>query len=135
MAEPGLRPLLKIDADIGPMLSNGVSPAGHVVLVPIRGGKFHGEEVSGELLSGGADWQDVRSDRGLEISARYLLKTDQGELLEVRSTGVCTPSAAVRERMTRGEHVSVNEFYWRTSLRFRTGAPRLARWNDLLAVA
>jgi hypothetical protein len=130
-----LRPLLRIAADIGPMTPTGPTPAGELVLVPIQRGTFEGDDARGEVLSGGADWQDVRSDRALEISARYLLKSDRDELIEVRSNGVLAPTPEVRARQARGEQPSLNEYYWRTSLRFRSAAPRLARWNDLLAVA
>jgi hypothetical protein len=135
MPNAALRPLLRIDADIGPMTPTGATPAGEIVLVPILRGSFEGDDVRGEVLSGGADWQDVRSDRALEISARYLLKSDLGELIEVRSNGLLAATPEVRQRKERGEHPSINDYYWRTSLRFRTAAARLARWNDLLAVA
>ena len=102
MPNAALRPLLRIDADIGPMTPIGATPAGEIVLVPILGGSFEGDDVRGEVLSGGADWQGVRrdsalagetgSDRALEISARYLLKSDLGELIGHRLCG-----ALVRE--------------------------------------
>ncbi|HKP58842.1 MAG TPA: DUF3237 domain-containing protein [Polyangiales bacterium] len=135
MPNAALRPFLQIDADLGPMTPSGATPSGELVLVPLLGGTFQGDDVRGELLSGGADWQDVRSDRALEISARYLLRSDQAELIEVRSNGLLAPTAAVRERLARGEHPPLEDYYWRTALRFRSAAPRLASWNDLLAVA
>ena len=49
----------------------GATPSGEIRLIPITGGSFEGEELHGEILGGGADWQDVRNDGVLEISARY----------------------------------------------------------------
>lgn len=132
---PGLRPLLVLDASVPGITSVGATPSGEIRLIPITGGTFEGEELRGEILSGGADWQDVRSDGVLEISARYLLETDRDELLEVRSVGVRAAKPEVLERLGRGELVPASEYYFRTAMRFRTAAPRLARLNDVLAVA
>ncbi|HKU38308.1 MAG TPA: DUF3237 domain-containing protein [Polyangiales bacterium] len=135
MPTAALKPLLRIDAEIAAMTHTGMTPAGHVALVPITRGSFEAEDVRGELLGGGADWQHLRSDGAVEISARYLLRSEQGEVIEVRSDGVCAPTPEVRERKARGETTSIHDYYWRTSLRFRTAAERLLRWNDVLAVA
>jgi hypothetical protein len=132
---PGLRPLLSIDASLPGITSVGITPTGELRLIPISGGTFEGEELRGEVLGGGADWQDVRSDGVLEISARYLLKTDQGEVIEVRSVGLRAAPLEIMERMARGERVPSVNYYFRTSIRFRTASPRLARLNNVLAVS
>jgi hypothetical protein len=132
---PGFRPLFVIDASVPGITTVGTTPSGEIRLIPITGGTFEGEDLRGELLPGGADWQDVRSDNALEISARYLLKTDRGEMIEVRSIGVRAGAPEVLERLGRGELVPAAEYYFRTSVRFRTAAPRLMRLNDILAVS
>lgn len=113
----------------------GTTPSGEIRLIPITGGTFEGPDLRGEILPGGADWQDVRSDKVLEISARYLLKTDRDEMIEVRSTGLRAAPPEVLERLGRGERVPSSAYYFRTAVRFRTSAPRLARLNDVLAVS
>jgi hypothetical protein len=133
--DAGLRPLLEIDAELEKITSAGVTPSGEIRLIPITGGKFEGEELRGKVLGGGADWQDVRSDGVLEISARYLLQTDEGEPIEVRSTGVRAASPEVMARLGRGEKVPQSAYYFRTAIRFRTASPRLARLNNVLAVS
>jgi hypothetical protein len=135
MPHAALKPFLRIDAEIGAMTHTGITPAGHVALVPIARGSFESDDVRGELLGGGADWQQLRSDGAVEISARYLLRSAQGEVIEVRSDGLCAPTPDVRARKARGEPTSIDDYYWRTSLRFRTAAERLVRWNDVLGVA
>jgi hypothetical protein len=113
---PGLRPLLVLDATVPGITSVGATPSGEIRLIPITGGTFEGEELRGEILGGGADWQDVRIDK-------------------VRSVGVRAATPEVLERLGRGELVPASEYYFRTAMRFRTAAPRLARLNDVLAVA
>ena len=131
----GLKPLLEIDAELERITSTGTTPSGEIRLIPITGGKFEGEELRGTILGGGADWQDVRSDGALEISARYLLKTDRDEMLEVRSVGLRAATPEVMERLARGEKVPSSAYYFRTAIRFRTAAERLKRLNDVLAVS
>jgi hypothetical protein len=131
----GLRPLLTIDALLVGITSVGATPSGELRLIPIASGQFEGPELRGEVLPGGADWQDVRSDGVLEISARYLLKTDQGELIDVRSVGLRAAPAEVLAQLARGERVPRNAYYFRTAMRFRTASLRLGRFNDVLAVA
>jgi Protein of unknown function (DUF3237) len=132
---PGFRPLFVVDATVPGITSVGTTPSGEIRLIPITGGTFEGEDLRGEILPGGADWQDVRSDGALEISARYLLKTDLGETIEVRSVGLRAGSPDVLARLGRGELVPATEYYFRTAIRFRTSAPRLMRLNDVLALA
>ena len=131
----GLKPLLVIDADLEKITTIGATPGGEVRLIPIASGTFEGAELRGTILSGGADWQDVRSDGAIEISARYLLQTDQGEMLEVRSVGLRAAPPEVMERLARGERVPSAAYYFRTAIRFRTAAERLRRLNDVLAVS
>ena len=132
---PGLRPLFHLDADVPEVTAVGATPGGELRLIPITGGKFEGPELRGEVLPGGADWQEVRADGVLEISARYLLRTDRDETLEVRSTGLRAAPPDILARLGRGEQVPSGAYYFRTALRFRTAAARLARLNDILAVS
>ncbi|MEY4579806.1 MAG: hypothetical protein RL701_4509 [Pseudomonadota bacterium] len=114
----GLRQLFTFLVDVTTPVSVGPSPQGEVRMVPIVGGSFSGE-YSGVVLSGGNDWQVVRADGCIEISARYLLKTEAGEIIEVHSDGLRSGPIP----------------YFRTAMRFRTVAPRLDALNNLLAVA
>ena len=89
----------------------------------------------GTIAPGGVDWQLVRPDGVVEIDAHYLLVSDDGEAIEVRSTGLRKASADVAERIARGEAVAASEYYFRTHVRLSTSAPRLAWMNDLIAVS
>ncbi len=131
-----LRPLLTIDVDVEPLVDLGEIPLGTRRVVTFRGGTFEGRDgLRGTIAPGGVDWQLARSDGVIEIDAHYLLVTDEGEPIEVRSTGLRKASAAVADRIARGEVVAPSEYYFRTHVRLSTSAPRLAWMNDLLALS
>lgn len=68
---------------IGEMISVGNSKRGTCHVIPITGGTFSGPNIKGEVLSGGEDCQLVRPDGDTELNARYLLKTDDGIVIQV----------------------------------------------------
>jgi hypothetical protein len=128
----GLRELLSIEVRVLPMVDLG----GDRRYVPFGGGTFVGRDgLHGILREGGVDWQTQRPDGTLEIDAHYTLEADGGELIEVRSQGLRKASAAVTERLMRGDAVDPDEYYFRTHICFRTAADPLAWLNDLLAVS
>jgi len=61
----------------------GESKYGTRRVIPITGGTFNGPKIKGEVLPGGEDWQLVRPDGDTELNARYLLKTDDGIVIQV----------------------------------------------------
>jgi hypothetical protein len=61
----------------------GASKRGTRRIVPITGGTFEGSRIKGVVLPGGEDWQLVRQDGDTELNARYLLKTDDGVIIQV----------------------------------------------------
>ena len=121
--------VFEIDVRVGEPVSAGADDAGEVRVVPFESGTFAGPGLAGRLLPGGSDWQTVRRDGVLEIRARYLLETDRSERIEVVSEGIRHAPPGVLERIARGESVSADEYYFRTFIRLRTIAPRLAHLN------
>jgi hypothetical protein len=65
------------------MIKIGESKHGTRRVIPITGGTFEGPKIKGEVLPGGEDWQLVRPDGDIEFDARYLLKTDDGVIIQV----------------------------------------------------
>lgn len=135
MRPVAVRELLSIRVRVRPVVDLG----GGRRYVPFEGGTFEGREglrgAQGTILEGGVDWQTMRADGTLEIEAHYTLSTDGGELIEVRSVGLRKATPEVSERLTRGDEVDPDEYYFRTHVRFTTAAPRLAWLNDVLAIS
>lgn len=68
---------------IGKTINIGESKRGTRRVIPITGGTFSGPKIKGEVLPGGEDWQLVRPDGDTELYARYLLKTNDGQIFQV----------------------------------------------------
>jgi hypothetical protein len=130
-----LEPLMTIAVDLEPPLTAGATPLGEVRLLSFKAGTFSGVGLKGVLLPGGTDWQLVRADGVFEIRAHYLLETEEAERIEVDSRGIRHATEETLARISRGEHVEPTQYYFRTAMRFNTGAPRLAYLTRLLAVA
>jgi hypothetical protein len=126
--------LFDLQADVGELMTMGPAPLGERRVVYIRGGSFAGPQLRGEVV-GGADWQIARSDGVLELDARYAIKEAGGGLVEVRSQGYRHGPADVLARLARGEEVDPASYFFRTIMRFTTGAPELAWLNKTIAVA
>jgi hypothetical protein len=127
-----LRELIAIEVDVRPVVDVGNGRR----YVTFAGGRFSGRfGLAGRLQEGGVDWQQVRPDGVLEIDAHYVLETDAGESIEVRSTGLRKASPEITDALMRGDDVDPDSYYFRTHVRFTASAPRLARLNDMLAVS
>ena len=127
-----LRELIAIQVAVRPVVDLG----GGRRFVRFAGGTFTGRDgLHGVVPEGGVDWQRARPDGVLEIDAHYALRTERGEMIEVRSTGLRKASESVTERIARGETVAPDEYYFRTHIRLATTAARMAWLNDILAVS
>ncbi|HKZ05721.1 MAG TPA: DUF3237 domain-containing protein [Methylomirabilota bacterium] len=130
-----LAPLFRVSAEVGEVRSLGEAPGGERRVVAILGGSFAGDDLAGEVVPGGADWQWRRADGTLDIDAHYALRERSGAVIEVESRGLRTGPPAVLERLARGEPVDPAEYYFRTVLRFTTGDARLAWLNRTIGIA
>lgn len=131
-----LAPLIAIQVQVEPPHELGSQPAGQRRVIVFSGGTFTGRDgLAGVVAAGGADWQTLRPDGVLDIDAHYSLVTEQGEHIEVRSTGVRDAVPDVARRIAAGEPVDPSEYYFRTHIRLTTSAPRLEWMNRIIAVS
>ena len=133
-AAPPLDFLMAISAELGDLVNMGPAPLGERRVVYIAGGTFAGPGLAGEVI-GGADWQIVRRDGALELDARYALKEARGGLVQVISQGMRHGPPEVLARLGRGEEVDPASYFFRTFMRFETGAAELAFLNTTMAIA
>lgn len=127
-------PFLILEVNVGTPSLIGPIGAGTRRLIPIVGGRVSGS-LQGEIIPGGADWQTIHDNGNLQIEAHYALRTHNGEVVEVLSAGMRSASPQVLQRLNAGESVDPGEYYFRTAIRFRTGAPDLAHLNFRLGIA
>jgi hypothetical protein len=133
--QPQLEFLMRLAVDVGDVASMGQGPLGERRIVGILGGTFEGPQLRGEVLAGGADWQIVRKDGVLDLDARYALKEQRGGLVRVTSQGYRHGPAEVLAALARGDEVDPAQYFFRSVMRFETGAPGLEWLNKTIALA
>jgi hypothetical protein len=122
--KPGLELLFEVRATLEAPILVGEVPEGARRVVPIRGGTFEGMRLRGTVLPGGADWQSLRADGVMMVEAQYLLRTDDGVILQVNNRGMRHGPEAVMRRLGAGETVDPAEYYFRATPRLSAPAGR-----------
>lgn len=92
-------------------------------MIPIAGGEVLGPRIRGRILPGGADYQVMRSDGITDLHARYVIETENRNLIYVENTGIRYGPPELMEKLRRGEPVDPALIYFRSSPRFETAAP------------
>ena len=134
-APPALVPLTRIRCEVGQLVSLGQAKHGERRYVPLLGGTVQGPELNGAIVEGGVDWQIHRADGVLDIAAHYVIRATDGGLIEVQSDGMRHGAPDVMARLARGEAVAGSEYFFRTLIRFTTGAAQWLHLNKVMALA
>ena len=131
---PKLEFLFTLTAEVGEITSLGHGPIGERRVIQITGGHFEGPQLRGDVMPG-ADWQIVRADGAIDLDARYAIREDRGGIVRVISQGMRHGPPDVLAQLARGEEVAADRYFFRTIMRFETGAAELAFLNKTIAVA
>ena len=126
---PSLRFAFAIRAKVGPIQDLGQTARGHRRVIDILGGEVQGPKLEGEILPGGADWQIVRPDGTIEVVARYTIKARSGATVYVQNEGLRVAAPEILARMTKGELMPPESYYFRTTPKFETAEPSL-KWLE-----
>ena len=122
---PKLEFAFELHAEVGKPDEVGAVPGGTRRVIPVLGGTFNGPGLKGKILPGGADHQLLQSDGFTQLEARYIIQTEQGEMIYVTNRGMRHGPADVLQRLNAGERVDPNLIYFRTAATLDTPAPRL----------
>ncbi len=125
---------LVVAVDFAGMVDSGMTANGRRRNAPVKGGRFDGERLRGEVLPGGADWVFNRPDGAMIVDVRLPLRTDDGAVLMLAYSGTMLASADAMARFGRGKSLDMSEYRLRTVARFETGDARYMWLNDLLVV-
>lgn len=113
----------------------GPTRHGELRVIPVAGGVVEGPRLKGEVLPGTAgDWLRVDPDGTAHMDVRLTLRTATGAHVYMHYSGIRTGTAEVLARLNAGQAVDPAAYYFRTAIRFETGAPDLAWLNKVLAV-
>jgi len=126
--------LLRLRAEFDGEQVLGDTPLGTRRILHVKRGSFLGSRLRGEILPGGGDWVLLRRDGVAQLDIRFTLRTDDGELVYASSSGISDIAPEVRQRIAQGTDVDPSEYYFRTALRFETGAHEYLWLNRLLAI-
>ena len=128
------RPLFVMRLDVKRLIVVGATPGSFRRIGVMPGGSFEGERLSGEVLDGGSDWQDVRNDGATTLNVRVPLKTNDGALITMRYEGVRHGPPDVITRLEKGEAVDPASYYFRIAPIFETAAPKYDWLNRIVAI-
>jgi hypothetical protein len=120
---------------VAPPIVIGNAPEGLRRFVPILGGTFTGPLLSGKVVAGGGDWQVVRSDGVLAVEARYTLETSDGVLIAVTNCGIRHAPPDIMAKLTRGEPVPQDSYYFRTTAQFEAPLESNCEWVNRVVFA
>ncbi len=90
--------------------------------------------LSGEVLDGGSDWQNVRSDGATTLNVRLVLKTVDNALISMTYGGVRHGPREIVERIEKGEEVDPTSYYFRTNPVFETSDQKYDWINRIIAI-
>ncbi len=126
--EPVLEYVFEIRARIDADLHIGRGPDESLSFTPISGGSVSGPRLNGAVLAGGGDWAVERSGTA-QLEARYLIRADDGAVIDILNRGYFRATPGILARMDAGEDVPEDEpgLYFRTAPVFQTDAPA-HRW-------
>ena len=114
---------LSIDLELGQVIP---TPLGTRLTFVVKGGRFEGPRLRGEMLPGGGDWVSLGADGTSRMDVRASLRTDDGVLIHYESHGVLRYPPDGRKRLAKGERLSFDESYVRPTPRFETSDERYA---------
>jgi len=117
---------------LGKEITPGATAYGKRNIVPITGGTFEGPIIRGEIIPGGWDWQLQRADGCSDVKADYMLRTDDGVIINILNQGaLCPPKPGepLTARTIVRFEAAVGKYDWLSKHAF-VGTLELARAPD-----
>jgi hypothetical protein len=128
------RPLFVMRLNVRPLQRIGATPAAWRRIGVVPSGTFEGERLSGEILEGGSDWQNVRSDGSTTLDVRLVLKTTDDALIGMTYRGIRQGPTDAIARLEKGEVIDPASYYFRIAPFFETATPRYAWLNNVVGI-
>ncbi|MGG1220351.1 DUF3237 domain-containing protein [Priestia endophytica] len=123
MNKPSLKKVASAEIEVAAPMVVGHTRLGRRQFIPIKGGKIIGE-INGNIIDGGADSQIIRANGRTDLSARYVIETNDGELIYIENNGIRQVSERFRDRASKGEIIDPEHVYFRTVPTFETSSEK-----------
>lgn len=124
IVQPELAFAFEAKVDIAPTEHVGHAGAAPLSFTPICGGTVSGPRLNGTVVPNGGDWAVLREGVAADLDARYLIRADDGALIDIVNRGHWVASAEVEAALEAGQKVDPSQYYFRTQPVFRTDAPQ-----------
>ena len=111
------------------------TPVGTRMIAVVERGTVEGERLRGEFLPGGGDWIVVDADRVARLDVRATMRTHDGALVYVTTTGRALLPDEAAGRLLAGETIGSQDMYARTAPLFETGADAYSWLNPTVTIA
>jgi hypothetical protein len=89
-------PVLEANIKLYQVYEIGKTPYGQRTAIVIQGGTVSGEKIRGSIMPGGLDLQLSFSNGGMEIEELFVLRSDDGKYIFLRSAGAAADRSDVR---------------------------------------
>ncbi|GGG27342.1 hypothetical protein GCM10007304_46470 [Rhodococcoides trifolii] len=126
LPHPTLDFVFEVRVNVADELRIGRSAEEVLHFVAITGGTVTGPKMTGTVLPHGGDWFVERGDT-VQLDARYVLRAEDGALIDIRNRGYYRADPGVEARLAAGEFVDEREYYYRTAPVFQTESTQY-RW-------
>lgn len=100
-----------------------------------KGGRFEGPRVKGTILPGGGDWENIAEDSTAYLDTRYNLKTDDGAIIYLQTTGVRKGRKEILDKLGEDESITADQYSMRLSLTFECGDEKYSWLNNTVGFA
>ncbi|SDQ82143.1 DUF3237 domain-containing protein [Flagellimonas zhangzhouensis] len=132
---PELEYVCELQVVLEPAMIVGETALGTRRIIPIVGGTVEGPKIKGTILKGGSDWQTLRPDGVTDLEAHYQFKTDDGEIIYIKNTGVRATSPEVAKLLAEGKEVGSDQYYFRAIPKFEADKNGKYGWlNDAIYI-
>lgn len=121
---PKLEFVFEARVTIAPTVDMGETPHGRQRMIPITGGTVEGPNFKAEVLAGGADWQILRPDGVSELTAQYVLRTEDGAQIAVINRAMRHAPPEINARLLANEKVDPKLVYFVGSPSFASASPK-----------
>jgi Protein of unknown function (DUF3237) len=119
---PRLTAAFTIRIELAKPVEQGVIDGARHRFIAITGGTITGPKLTGTVMAGGGDWQEIHPGGLAVLDAHYFLKASDGTVISISNPGVRVASTEITERLARGEDVDQADYYFRSSPRFAVTA-------------
>ncbi|HEX4113410.1 MAG TPA: DUF3237 domain-containing protein [Stellaceae bacterium] len=120
---PQLEFVFEARVTIGPTVEMGETPRGRQRMIPITGGTVEGPDFHATVMPGGADWQILRPDGCTELTAHYIIRTEDGTPVAVINRALRHAPPALNAKLLAGEKVDPDLVYFRGAPTFASASP------------